>query len=143
MIATKQDGVVSSFFTYTGASDGNPWDEIDIEFLGKNTNVVQFNYFKNGTGGHEHTYTLGFDASMGYHNYAIVWTANTIKWEVDSAVVYLVSGDPSSLPSHPMHIIMNLWNGIGVDGWLNAFNYPGHALTASYDWAQYFANATQ
>lgn len=31
----KNNGVVSSFFTYTGAADGNPWDEIDIEFLGK------------------------------------------------------------------------------------------------------------
>ena len=30
----KNDGVVSSFFTYTGPSDNNPWDEIDIEFLG-------------------------------------------------------------------------------------------------------------
>ena len=29
----KNDGVVSSFFTYTGPSDGTTWDEIDIEFL--------------------------------------------------------------------------------------------------------------
>ena len=33
----KNDGVVSSFFTYTGPSDGTVWDEIDIEFLGKDT----------------------------------------------------------------------------------------------------------
>ncbi len=30
----KNPGVVSSFFTYTGPSDGTVWDEIDIEFLG-------------------------------------------------------------------------------------------------------------
>lgn len=39
----KNDGVVSSFFTYTGSSDNNPWDEIDIEILGKDTTKVQFN----------------------------------------------------------------------------------------------------
>ena len=39
MKAIKNDGVVSSFFTYTGPSDNNPWDEIDIEILGKD------NYF--------------------------------------------------------------------------------------------------
>ncbi|MBR5089857.1 MAG: family 16 glycosylhydrolase, partial [Ruminiclostridium sp.] len=35
MKAIKNDGVVSSFFTYTGPSDNNPWDEIDVEILGK------------------------------------------------------------------------------------------------------------
>lgn len=39
----KNDGVVSSFFTYTGPTDGTPWDEIDIEFLGRDTTKVQFN----------------------------------------------------------------------------------------------------
>ena len=141
MKATKRSGVVSSFFTYTGPSDGNPWDEIDIEFLGKDTTKVQFNYFKNGVGGHEHVHNLGFDASAGYHNYAIVWTANKILWQVDSVTVYSVTGTPSTLPSAPMHIMMNLWNSIGVDGWTGPFSYPGYALTAGYDWAQYFAGA--
>lgn len=54
MKAMKNDGVVSSFFTYTGPSDSNPWDEIDVEVLGKDTTKVQFNYFRNGQGGHEH-----------------------------------------------------------------------------------------
>ncbi|WP_293602044.1 family 16 glycosylhydrolase, partial [Ruminococcus sp. CAG:330] len=41
MQAIKNDGVVSSFFTYTGPSENNPWDEIDIEVLGKDTTKVQ------------------------------------------------------------------------------------------------------
>ena len=53
MQAIKNDGVVSSFFTYTGPSDDNPWDEIDIEILGKDTTKVQFNYYTNGQGKHE------------------------------------------------------------------------------------------
>ncbi|MDE5936613.1 MAG: family 16 glycosylhydrolase, partial [Ruminococcus sp.] len=67
MQAIKNDGVVSSFFTYTGPSEDNPWDEIDIEILGKDTSKVQFNYFTNGTGNHEFMYDLGFDASEGFH----------------------------------------------------------------------------
>ena len=53
MKAIKNDGVVSSFFTYTGPSDNNPWDEIDIEILGKDTTKVQFNYFTDSKGNHE------------------------------------------------------------------------------------------
>ena len=51
-------GTASTFFIYTGPYDlnaegkPNPWDEIDIEFLGKNTNRVQFNYYVNGVGNH-------------------------------------------------------------------------------------------
>ena len=63
----KNVGVVSSFFTYTGPSDGNPWDEIDIEFLGKDTTIVQFNYFTDGQGNHEFVYDLGFDAAEEFH----------------------------------------------------------------------------
>ena len=33
MKPAKNPGIVSSFFTYTGESDGTPWDEIDIEFV--------------------------------------------------------------------------------------------------------------
>ena len=51
MKAAKGSGIVSSFFTYLG----DPWDEIDIEFLGKNTTQVQFNYYTNGVPAHSAT----------------------------------------------------------------------------------------
>lgn len=35
MKAIKNDGCVSSFFTYTGPYDGDSWDEIDFEVLGR------------------------------------------------------------------------------------------------------------
>ena len=66
MKAIKNDGVVSSFFTYTGPSDNNPWDEIDIEILGKDTTKVQFNYFTDSKGNHEYLHDLGFDASEDF-----------------------------------------------------------------------------
>lgn len=49
----KNDGVVSSFFTYTGPTDGTVWDEIDIEFLGKNTN--QNNNYNNNYNQNQNT----------------------------------------------------------------------------------------
>lgn len=128
MKAIKNDGVVSSFFTYTGPSDNNPWDEIDIEFLGKDTTVVQFNYYTNGRGSHEHIHELGFDASEEFHKYAFDWQPDKITWYVDGEEVYSAE---KNLPSTPGKIMMNVWPGTGVDGWLNA--YDGTApLTAEY-----------
>ncbi|GAA2848407.1 beta-glucanase [Actinoplanes cyaneus] len=135
--AVKNPGVVTSFFTYTGPSDGQPWDEIDVEILGKNTNQVQLNYFTNGTGGHETVINLGFDASAGYHNYAFEWwKGGTINWFVDGALVHQENGSRGPLPTHPQRIMMNLWPGVGVDSWLQRFTYRGR-VTAGYDWAKY------
>jgi len=83
MKPAKNVGIVSSFFTYTGPTDGTPWDEIDIEFLGKDTTKVQFNYYTNGVGNHEKIVNLGFDAANSYHTYAFDWQPNSIKWYVE------------------------------------------------------------
>lgn len=116
----KNDGVVSSFFTYTGPSDNNPWDEIDIEFLGKDTKKVQFNYFTNGIGSHEFIYDLGFDAREEFHVYDFEWRKDSITWYVDGAVVHTVTED---IPSTSAKIMMNVWPGTGVDSWLNGITY--------------------
>ncbi len=129
----KNDGVVSSFFTYTGPSDNNPWDEIDIEILGKDTTKVQFNYYTDGVGNHEYMYDLGFDASEGFHTYGFNWQPDYIAWFVDGKEVYRAT---SNIPSTPGKIMMNTWNGIGVDDWLNP--YDGKTpLTAHYQWVTY------
>lgn len=133
MKPAKNDGIVSSFFTYTGPSDGTRWDEIDIEFLGKDTTKVQFNYFTDGIGNHEYLYNLGFDASQSFHQYGFLWLPNRITWYVDGNPVYTAW---DNIPSTPGRIMMNIWPGIGVDEWLKPYNGVA-PLTAQYDWASY------
>lgn len=129
----KNDGVVSSFFTYTGPTDGTVWDEIDIEFLGKDTTKVQFNYYTNGVGNHEYLYDLGFDASKSLHQYGFYWEPGKITWYVDKKPVYSAT---TNIPSTPGKIMMNVWNGKGVDEWLKPYN-GRTPLVAQYDWASY------
>lgn len=133
MQAIKNDGVVSSFFTYTGPSENNPWDEIDIEILGKDTTKVQLNYFTNGVGNHEVMYDLGFDASEGYHTYGFDWQPDHITWYVDGEAIYTAY---DNIPVTPGRIMMNVWPGTGVDSWLKP--YDGTTpLTARYQWVTY------
>lgn len=129
MKAIKNDGVVSSFFTYTGPSDNNPWDEIDIEVLGKDTTKVQFNYFTDGKGEHEFMYDLGFDASEDYHTYAFEWHKDKIVWFVDGKEAHTAE---ESIPVTPGKIMMNAWCGKGVDSWLKAFDDSNLPLSAEY-----------
>jgi beta-glucanase (GH16 family) len=137
--AAKGSGLVTGFFTYAGPADGLPHDEIDVEILGKDTTKLQVNYFVNGTGGHEAMIDLGFDAAAGYHNYAIVWSANSIKWYVDDKLVHMVlASSCTPMPATPGRIMVNLWPGVGVDSWLGPFNYTGTPIQAHFDWIQYF-----
>lgn len=134
--AIKNDGVVSSFFTYTGPSDNNPWDEIDVEILGKDTTKVQFNYFTDGKGNHEYLHDLGFDASEDFHTYAFEWHKDRIVWFVDGVEVYTAK---EKIPVTESKIMMNVWNGTGVDGWLKAFDDSKLPLTAEYQWISFTA----
>lgn len=144
-------GTASTFFTCTGPYDaenpeykvdedgnqvkdengnpilinGNPHDEIDIEFLGKDTTEVQFNYFVDGVGGHEFMYDLGFDASEGFHEYGFRWAEDHITWFVDNEPVYRIDAAANRpMPSTAGRILMNYWTGTSnLDGWMG--NYKG------------------
>ena len=136
MKAHKNDGALSSFFTCTGPYDnGNPWDEIDIEILGKDTTKVQFNYFRDGKGGHEFMYDLGFDASEGFHEYAFEWHNDKIIWFVDGKEAYRI--EANDIPVTKGKILMNAWTGKGVDEWLKAFKNDKLPIIAEYEWFKF------
>ena len=133
MKPSNKPGTASTFFTCTGSYDTNPhtgqpnpWDEIDIEFLGEDTTKVQFNYYVNGVGGHEYMYDLGFDASEDFHTYGFRWTEDYITWFVDGEPVYRVNATESSpMPSTAGRILMNYWCGSSAaENWMGKFENP-------------------
>ena len=156
-------GTCSSFFVYTGPSETdaegnpNPHDEIDIEFLGKDTTHVQFNFFVNGVGGNEYKYDLGFDASEEYHTYGFRWTETYITWYVDGVPVYRVDETAKKpLPKTPGRLMMNYWCGTKqAELWMSKYSHPeandgsyykivktsaepivGESATNDIDWSQ-------
>lgn len=133
MKPSNKPGTASTFFTCTGSYDTNPhtgqpnpWDEIDIEFLGEDTTKVQFNYYVNGVGGHEYMYDLGFDASEDFHTYGFRWTEDYITWFVDGEPVYRVDATESSpMPSTAGRMLMNYWCGSSAaENWMGKFENP-------------------
>lgn len=123
-------GTASTFFLYSG----NPHDEIDIEFLGRYHNKVQFNYFKNGVGGHEYWYELGFDATKEFHHYGIYWGEQEITWYVDYQPVYRLVGNET--PSAECQLICNAWVGSSLDrgviGWMGEANPEDFPTKSTY-----------
>lgn len=153
MKPAKKAGTASTFFTCTGDYDTNPntgkpnpWDEIDIEFLGQDTTKVQFNYYVNGVGGHEYMYDLGFDASEDFHTYGFRWTEDYITWFVDGKPVYRVDATESNpMPSTAGRMLMNYWCGASAaENWMGKYSDPGEEgpeyqwikTSAKVDWGE-------
>ena len=133
--AFARPGTVQSIFTYNGGDYDH--DEIDIEILGKDTTKVQFNYYHDGVGGHEYIYDLGFDASLGYHDYGFKWDVDKITWFVDYAPVYQVE---ASLDQWGF-LYSNVWAGNneveGISYWLDEYTPSDAPSTMYLDYLSY------
>jgi endo-1,3-1,4-beta-glycanase ExoK len=141
MKAAKGSGLNSAFFTYIGPPTGSPHhDEIDFEFLGKDTTKVQLNHYIDGkqqySGKDAVFIDLGFDASEEFHDYTFVWEPNKIRWFIDDRQVH-ETADGVAIPSHPGRIYLTLWSGSdSVNGWLGPFKYE-HDVRAEFSWVKF------
>jgi GR25 family glycosyltransferase involved in LPS biosynthesis len=115
--ASSVPGLITGMFLHRNS----PRQEIDIEFLGKDTTKMLVNvYYNPGEDGAKLEYgyrgtpvliPLGFDAAKDFHRYEIEWCANFIRWRVDERLVHeRVDWDPTPVPHLPMQFNVNLWH---------------------------------
>jgi len=116
MRAIKGKGIISAFFLHRN----DPWQEIDIEFLGHDTTKILINVYYNpgvvntnynyGVRGTPVLVDLGFDASEDFHNYRIEWEHHEIRWYVDDKIIHVrKTWAPTPIPDLPMSIYVNAW----------------------------------
>jgi len=141
----RESGVITSFFLFAGPHDtpegGNGrHNEIDIEFLGNNTQMLQINYWTNDDryeNAHEVLIHMNFDAADDFHRYGIKWTEGAIFWYIDGEMVYKVHDDnydqvPKASDSK-LKIIANTWvTDSRISDWAGEFDPESLPLTAYY-----------
>lgn len=133
-------GLITGLFLHRNG----PRQEIDIEFLGRDTAKMLVNVFYNpgpeGTKleyGYRGTPTeieLGFDAAEDYHLYEIEWRPNRIVWKVDGVAVYeRLLWNPTPIPDRPLQFNLNLWHSRSAEfsGRLGPNSLPAHATVRS------------
>lgn len=111
MTPAPGSGTVSSLFTHTHAQFGDPHDEIDIEFLGKDLSVLAANYFTDGAAHDTIPIRLPFDASQQVHLYAFEWEPDEIRWFVNDQLQHTATAKDHPIPQSPGRIIISLWSG--------------------------------
>jgi hypothetical protein len=116
MRAARGSGLISAFFLHRR----DPWQEIDVEVLGRDPTKLLLNvYFNPGEAGAPYNYgyqgtpvlvDLGFDAAAAFHTYAIEWDVDELRWFVDDRLVHRRrAGRPTPIPNLPMRLYASLW----------------------------------
>ena len=136
---TPVAGGVVSFFLVEAPGYGP--HEIDIEFLMNeswltNPSAGQVHYTLHSAGGSP-TYVanLGFNPTLGFHTYGILWTPGTVQWYVDGALSYTLN-DANFNTTAQMFIMANTWSGNANWGG----GPPSQVSTSYYNWMKFWPN---
>lgn len=149
-------GSVSSMFLYYDDSwkKGEiPWNEIDIEVLGKGGTSWQSNIItregvetiKSNTSSEE-IHPFGFDATEDFHLYAMIWTPEYVAWEIDSVEVRRDSiglsrgthadADQVAFLTEEQSLRFNLWASKSA-AWVGKFTGDELAAGPQTQWIDY------
>lgn len=112
------EGLITAFYVYTGPHFGDSHEEVDIEFLGRDTSKIHLNRFLDGKPMEDPVWKdLGFDASEKPRLYAFEWYQDRITWYVEGDEVFTLQG-AEEVPRPPAKIYLDLWaNGPGLASW--------------------------
>lgn len=144
-------GVVSSLFTYydhwADANLPENWNEIDIEFLGKDPTQVQFNVIhwnaSNQRTTHEQHAATAFDPSAEFHDYAIEWLPDAVNFYIDEELVHSQTDQIEEFLTLDSRLMMNIWpvqNTPNLTNWAGTFSPSSVPTAAYYDWVRVYAH---
>ena len=136
MKSIGREGTLASFFTYNDSYPSTPWNEIDIEILGRYTDDVQFNPITPGQANHVSHQYVAFNPALDYHMYGFEWTPDYVAWFIDSLEVYRQTGDHITTLNIPQKIMMNVWSPAATN-WAGNWNDAVLPAFAYYDWVRY------
>ncbi|WP_207421933.1 family 16 glycosylhydrolase [Desertivirga brevis] len=128
----KGSGIISGFFLYD--TKGRAHEEIDIEFTGKETNLIHFNHWVNKTES-PFSVQLDFDAANSYHEYSILWLPDYICWEIDGKEVYRTN---TNIPHSEMKLMFNIWAS-KTNSWTGALDESSLPATIEIDYIKIYS----
>jgi hypothetical protein len=128
--------MLSSFFTYNDNYPATPWNEIDIEFLGRYSDDIQYNAITPGTTNHVGHRQLPYNPSHEFHTYAFEWTPTYVAWFIDGVESYRQTGSHIQTLQYAQKIMMNIWIP-SAPNWAGQWNDAVLPVFAYYDYVSY------
>ena len=136
--------VVSSLVLIYTPWPPDDWNELDIEFLGKNTDQVQFNHMINippadpetGHSQFPQLVTLPFDPAADFHTFAIEWVPGEARFIVEGTLMHTATEEMARMVL-PQNILLTIWASDSTD-WAGPVDSATAPTSAEYDWIRVY-----
>jgi endo-1,3-1,4-beta-glycanase ExoK len=125
-------GLNSAFFTYLN----NPWDEIDVEILTKDTSKASFNTYVSGKPKNGKVVDVPGGTDKQFNDYAFVWQKDSLRWYLNGQLVH-EAPNTAELPTHPQKIFFSIWGTDTLNDWMGPFADPGRKVTLQVERVAY------
>ena len=145
----RGSGVVSSLVLIYTPWPADDWNELDIEFLGRYSDRVQFNAMvylgppvtPPATQSVSPTpdpqlVSLPFDPAADFHVFAIEWTPEGAGFRVDGVLQHTWTAEIDRLQL-PQNILLTIWASSSTE-WAGALAPDTAPVTADYDWIRVY-----
>ena len=137
-------GVVSSLVLLYTPWPPPDWNELDIEFLGMNTDRIQFNHMINippadpATGHLQYPamVTLDMNPSEDFHTYAIEWVPGEARFSIDGLVLHTATEEMARMVL-PQNILLTIWASSSA-GWAGPIDDTTAPTSVDYDWIKVY-----
>jgi endo-1,3-1,4-beta-glycanase ExoK len=134
-------GLNAAFFTYIGAQQNKPHDEIDFEVLLRDTGKVDTTTFVNGKSGDGEvgsgqSIALPHDSASDFITYAFTWEPGRIRFYLDGKLVRTME-DPATIPTNPQRVFFSLWGSDTLTDWMGSFAAVASPIAMDVDWVAF------
>lgn len=134
-------GLNAAFFSYIGAQQGKPHDEIDFEILTRDTSQVDTTTFVNGISGDGEvgagqSHTLPHPSDSDFTTFAFTWSPDSVKFYIDGDLVRTID-DPKMVPKNAQRVFFSLWGTDTLTDWMGDFTPITAPIAMEVDWVAF------
>ncbi|KIC48268.1 family 16 glycosylhydrolase [Tateyamaria sp. ANG-S1] len=124
------EGMNANLFTFIGAPQDRPHNEIDFEFIAPREPVLQTNFHTAASSTNEELHRTSEDD--GFRTYSFIWEPDRIRWYIDGTMIRDQHG--GVLPNEPKKIYLSLWSTDTLVDWMGRFDPASAPQTLEVDW---------
>ena len=136
--------VVSSLVLIYTPWPPDDWNELDIEFLGQNSDQIQFNHMINIPPADPETghlqfpqlVTVPFNPAAEFHTFAIEWVPGEARFIVDGILMHTATEEMARMVL-PQNILLTIWASDSAE-WAGPVDSTTAPTSAEYDWIRVY-----
>lgn len=126
-------GMNASLFTFIGAPQKLPHNEIDFEFIAPDAPVLQTNVHFEGDSDNEMLTPMPDDGA--FRTYSFTWGPDSIRWYIDGELIREESEAP--VPDKAQKVYLSLWSTDELVEWLGKFDPSSAPQVLEVDWVSF------